>query len=167
MIRSVGYCDNSETCDDYHKGVFLLNHGNTFYCPRCRQLGWVEEEKRTYRDLGGVDKQQAMYREARVKFDFRPADRKYEYTAVVSVDGLDHGAVFEITSPLVKTEKRALKLAEAALCLANSGRLGEESISQELRIDFDSPDWQGHIEHVNKVLTERDRRMTNAIKQDG
>ena len=38
MKRGVGYCENTE-CEDYAKGVFLLNHGDTFYCPRCRQLG--------------------------------------------------------------------------------------------------------------------------------
>ena len=38
MKRGVGYCENTD-CEDYAKGVFLLNHGDTFYCPRCRQLG--------------------------------------------------------------------------------------------------------------------------------
>ena len=42
MKRGVGYCENTE-CEDYAKGVFLLNHGDTFYCPRCRQLGKVEK----------------------------------------------------------------------------------------------------------------------------
>ena len=44
MKRGVGYCENTE-CEDYAKGVFLLNHGDTFYCPRCRQLGKVEKER--------------------------------------------------------------------------------------------------------------------------
>jgi len=35
MKRGVGYCENTD-CEDYAKGVFLLNHGDTFYCPRCR-----------------------------------------------------------------------------------------------------------------------------------
>ena len=40
MKRGVGYCENTD-CEDYAKGVFLLNHGDTFYCPRCRQLRTV------------------------------------------------------------------------------------------------------------------------------
>ena len=42
MKRGVGYCGETE-CEDYAKGVFLLNHGDTFYCPRCRVLGKVEK----------------------------------------------------------------------------------------------------------------------------
>lgn len=166
MIRAVGYCDNM-ACDASHKGVFLLNHGDTFFCLMCRQLGWIEVEKKAYRDLDGVDKTQAMYREARVIFDYRPATRKYESTAIVSIPGLDHGAVFEITSPMVKTEERALKIAEYALCTANSGRLSADGISTELQIDFDSPDWKKQIEHAGIVLGERDRRIDCAIRQDG
>lgn len=163
MMRAVGYCDNS-SCEDFHKGVFLLNHGDQFFCPRCRQLGWVEKEKRAYRDLDGVEAGEAMYREARVVFDFRPNERKYEYTAVVSIPELEHGAVFEITSPLIKTEKRALKVAEYALCTANSGRIDSQGISTELRIDFDSPEWQEHIDHVEVVLGERDKRIKFAVE---
>ena len=47
MKRGVGYCENTD-CEDYAKGVFLLNHGDTFYCPRCRQLGKVEKERGFY-----------------------------------------------------------------------------------------------------------------------
>ena len=36
MKRGVGYCENTD-CEDYAKGVFLLNHGDTFYCPRCQK----------------------------------------------------------------------------------------------------------------------------------
>ena len=50
MKRGVGYCENTD-CEDYAKGVFLLNHGDTFYCPRCRQLGKVEKERGFYRSL--------------------------------------------------------------------------------------------------------------------
>ncbi len=162
-MRAVGYCDNS-ICDDFHKGTFLLNHGESFCCPRCRQLGWVELEKKSYYDLNGVDKEQAVYREARVRFDFRPATRKYEYTAVVTVDGLENGGVFEITSPLIKTEKRALKVAEYALCTANSGRIDAEGFSTELHIDLSSPDWQRQIDHCGKVLSERDKRIQFAVE---
>ena len=50
MRRAVGYCENIGSrehggCEDFGKGVFLLNHGDTFYCPRCREIGLVVTEK--------------------------------------------------------------------------------------------------------------------------
>ncbi len=163
MIRAAGFCENPE-CGDFHKGVFLLNQTDTFCCPGCRQMGFIEAEKKTYRDLNGVDKQQAVYREARVKYDYKPNERKYGFTAVVSIPGMQRGAVFEIASPLFRTERRALKLAEYALCTVNSGRLNSDGLSTEIRIDLCSPEWKEQIEHAGKILGERDRRLKGALE---
>ena len=65
MKRGVGYCENTD-CEDYAKGVFLLNHGDTFYCPRCRQLGKVEKERGFY--TGNSD----IFKEVRVEYNFDP-----------------------------------------------------------------------------------------------
>ena len=65
MKRGVGYCENTD-CEDYAKGVFLLNHGDTFYCPRCRQLGKVEKERGFY--TGNTD----IFKEVRVEYNFDP-----------------------------------------------------------------------------------------------
>lgn len=163
-MRAVGYCENRD-CADLLKGVFLLNHGSKFFCPRCRQLGFVEAESRTYIGVNG-DKHNAVYKEARVYFNFNAAEKRYPEKAVVSIPGLDKGAIFEIRSPLVKTEQRALKLAEYALCTANSGSIDEKGFSTELVINLNKGNWKEQIENVGKVLTERDRRITHAFERN-
>jgi ribosomal protein S27AE len=70
MKRGVGYCENTD-CEDYAKGVFLLNHGDTFYCPRCRQLGKVEKERGFY--TGNAD----VFKEVRVEYNFDPINTVY------------------------------------------------------------------------------------------
>jgi ribosomal protein S27AE len=76
MKRGVGYCENTE-CEDYAKGVFLLNHGDTFYCPRCRQLGKVEKERGFY--TGNSD----IFKEVRVEYNFDPVHGIYREIAIV------------------------------------------------------------------------------------
>ena len=162
MIRAVGYCDNGE-CKSVHKGVFLLDYGSTFFCPQCEQEGWIEEEKKIFHGLIGP-KEDALYREVIFHFDFAPVFRGYNARAVVSIPDLREGVVLEVASPLVRTERRALKIAEYTLCAANSGRISSNGISTELLIDLCHPDWRKQIEHVEKVLDERDRRISYAIR---
>ena len=68
MRRGVGYCESTQ-CEDYVKGVFLLNHGDTFYCPRCRQLGKIENEVFTWRfqTLFQARKYLSLLRERRLR----------------------------------------------------------------------------------------------------
>jgi len=116
MKRGVGYCENTD-CEDYAKGVFLLNHGDTFYCPRCRQLGKVEKERGFY--TGNTD----IFKEVRVE----------------SLWGRNN--VYTLQSPLIKTEKRALKVAEAILANLNRyrGLLNGDDIPRttEIILSFD------------------------------
>ena len=113
MKRGVGYCENTD-CEDYAKGVFLLNHGDTFYCPRCRQLGKVEKERGFYTGRNNV---------------------------------------YTLQSPLIKTEKRALKVAEAILANLNRyrGLLNGDDIPRttEIILSFDEP-----FEEFEKKLTQ-------------
>jgi hypothetical protein len=85
MKRGVGYCENTD-CEDYAKGVFLLNHGDTFYCPRCRQLGKVEKERGFY--TGNSD----IFKEVRVEYNFDPINGIYREIAIVRDESLwgDH-----------------------------------------------------------------------------
>jgi len=109
MKRGVGYCENTD-CEDYAKGVFLLNHGDTFYCPRCRQLGKVEKERGFY--TGNSD----IFKEVRVEYNFDPINGVYREIAIVRDESLwGRNNVYTLQSPLIKTEKRALKVAEAIL----------------------------------------------------
>lgn len=116
MKRGVGYCMRTE-CEDYAKGVFLLNHGNTFYCPRCREVGTVKAE------VGSFSGEAEVFKEVRVEYNFDPINERYQETAIVRDESLwGRNNVYTLQSPLIKTERRALKVAEAVL--ANLNRFG-------------------------------------------
>ena len=135
MKRGVGYCENTE-CEDYAKGVFLLNHGDTFYCPRCRQLGKVEKERGFY--TGNSD----IFKEVRVEYNFDPTHGIYREIAIVRDESLwGRNNVYTLQSPLIRTEKRALKVAESMLANLNMQEHplgpGEIPRTQELILSFD------------------------------
>jgi hypothetical protein len=135
MKRGVGYCENTD-CEDYSKGVFLLNHGDTFYCPRCRQLGKVEKERGFY--TGNSD----IFKEVRVEYNFDPTQGIYREIGIVRDESLwGRNNVYTLQSPLIKTEKRALKVAESILANLNRYRgllAGDEIPRQtEFLLSFD------------------------------
>jgi hypothetical protein len=113
MTRAVGYCNNIN-CEDYVKGLFLLNHGSTFFCPRCRDEGFIEPERGFYE--GNSDR----WKEVRVEFNFNPLNHTYREIAIVRDESLQGQCnVYTMQSPLIKTEKRALKVAESVLANLN------------------------------------------------
>lgn len=135
MKRGVGYCENTD-CEDYAKGVFLLNHGDTFYCPRCRQLGFSEKERGFY--TGSSD----IFKEVRCEFNYDPINKVYREIGIVRDESLwGRNNVYTIQSPLIKTEKRALKVAEAILANLNRyrGLLNGDEIPRttEILLSFD------------------------------
>jgi len=128
MIKAVGYCENL-TCEDYVKGIFLLNqsHNTSFYCPRCRQRGFKETESRILNpgDVG-------LWREVQFEYNFDPLTKLYTEKATVTDESLPLTAGWLLVkSPLVKTETRALKLAEgylSALCFRGTADTSFETI---------------------------------------
>jgi ribosomal protein S27AE len=147
MKRGVGYCENTD-CEDYAKGVFLLNHGDTFYCPRCRQLGKVEKERGFY--TGNTD----IFKEVRVEYNFDPINSVYREIAIVRDESLwGRNNVYTLQSPLIKTEKRALKVAEAILANLNRyrGLLNGDDIPRttEIILSFDDS-----FEEFSRKLTQ-------------
>lgn len=110
MKRAVGYCENVD-CEDYAKGVFLLNHGDTFYCPRCREIGSVVLERGIHYVKDG-----APFKEVRVEFNYDPINSRFKEIGIVRDESIwGTGGIYTLLSPLIKTEKRALKVAEAIL----------------------------------------------------
>lgn len=137
MTRGVGYCTNGE-CEDYAKGVFLLNHGPTFYCPRCHIVGDAEME------YGQVSGDHNFFREVRVEHNYCNVSKRYRDVGIVmDVSLTPEYSVYTLFSPLIKTEKRALKVAEAIL--ANLNRTGRAAVdhltaipsSTEILLSFD------------------------------
>ena len=136
MKRGVGFCENTE-CEDFLKGVFLLNHGTTFYCPHCRYLGYVEAER------GNTDNDHDIFKEVHVHYNFDPTTRLYREIAIIRDDSLPEDSTnsYHLFSALVKTENRALKMAEAILANLNRyrGLLDGEGIPKttEILLSFD------------------------------
>lgn len=141
MKRAVGYCMNRGTndtngCEDYAKGVFLLNHGPQFYCPRCRDEGMVVKERGFADDISGV------FKEVRVEYNYDPLIGRYREIAIVRDDSIwGESSTYTLLSPLIKTEKRALKVAEAILAnlqrYSGSFLQGEIPRTSEIIISFD------------------------------
>lgn len=115
MNRGVGYCKNTN-CLDFNKGCFLLNHGEVFYCPACRQVGHLKIEK------GFFEGEPTAFNECRVEFDYDAITEEFRQIAIVRDESLRRGSSYTLQSPLIKTEIRALKVAEALL--ANANRFG-------------------------------------------
>ena len=132
MKRAVGYCttvgggSQGGGCEDYAKGVFLLNHGETFYCPRCRELGLVVAERGISDHKDGVP-----FKEVRVEFNYCAVNSRFKEIAVVRDEAIwGSGSRYTLFSPLIKTEKRALKVAEAIL--SNLQRYSELADAEDI-----------------------------------
>ncbi len=135
MKRGVGYCEDA-SCEEYARGVFLLNHEGAFYCPTCRKRGRVESERGFH--SGDAD----VFKEVRVEYNFDPINSLYREIAIVRDESLwGRNNVYTLQSPLIKTEKRALKVAEAILANLNRyrGLLNGDDIPRttEIILSFD------------------------------
>lgn len=149
--RGVGYCRNQE-CEDYGKGVFLLNHAGTFTCPDCRRPGQVEREAGFYEGEAGI------FREVRVEYNYDPEVGAYRDVAIVrDVSLWDASNTYTLRSPLVRTEKRALKVAEALLAnlnrCATSLERDEIPSSSETVLSFDD-DFADFTAKLQQLATE-------------
>ncbi len=124
MRRGVGYCED-EGCEEFTRGVFLLNLEGEFSCGACDKSGRVERERGICQGEG------ERFKEVRVEFNFDPVDGVYREVAIVQDVSLWGPArVYTLQSPLIRTEKRALKVAEAIL--ANLNRCPESALRGEI-----------------------------------
>ena len=136
MKRGVGYC-LAATCDDYAKGVFLLNHTGGFKCPNCKIIGLVMQEK------GSAINLNTLFQEVRVEYNFDSTRLQFRDLAIVRDDSIQGPSnTYILRSPLIRTEKRALKIAEAVL--ANLQRRPNDALisddipqSTEMLLSFD------------------------------
>ena len=139
MKRAVGYCTNSG-CEDFAQGVFVLNPPSSFFCARCRGVGQLVRE-RGWREGSSPDD---SFKEVRIKFDYTPIGSEFRQTAVVRDNSLSgEHLIYTLQSPLVKTETRALKMAESILANLNCCRdrldLTEIPGTSERVLSFDDP----------------------------
>ena len=157
MERACGYCMNvgsktSEGCDDYSKGVFLLNHGKRWHCPRCQKEGMIRQE------CGFHDHQDGRtFKEVRVEFNYSPISDSFHDIAIVRDEAVwGRGSKYTLQSPLIRTEKRALKVAEAVLANLQryEGFLGDDELPKTTEIiltfDDDLPEFSRKLDLISK-----------------
>jgi len=142
MKRAVGYCVNvgqkgKPGCDEFTKGGFLLNHGETFCCPHCRMEGKLVPEQGYSNAVND-----APFKECRVEYNYDPIGGRFQEIAIVRDESLwGSGSSYTLLSPLIKTEKRALKVAESILANLQRyrGTTGVDEIPRttEIILSFD------------------------------
>jgi hypothetical protein len=153
MTRAVGYCENVH-CKEYLKGIFLLNHGNDYNCHFCMESGFIEREEVTQE---GDFK---LFRTVKLNFDYDASSKRYRQLALVTDECTPcHYSTLVIKSPLVKTERRALKLAEMYL-----GRLAitEETIDNLHQVYETQFDLSWNREKFSYELNKWEKELTNS-----
>ena len=163
MRRGVGYC-KEKACEEFTRGVFLLNHEGEFRCAGCGQPGWIERERGCYHGDG------ERFKEVRVEFNFDPADGIYREVAIVQDVSLwGRARVYTLQSPLIRTEKRALKVAEAILAnlnrcpdLVNKDEIPNSS-EVVLSFDDDLPEFKRKLEALAQEWAASGLRQTSPL----
>lgn len=155
MSKGVGYCENTD-CLDFHKGVFLLNFSDQFYCPVCRSTGQLVAEQRDEVDIRAV-----LYTMVIVNFDYTPAEKRYKARAIVQIEPRRDGSIYNYSSPLIKTEIRALKIGESLLVALNSGATTNDLLTCETVLSFDqgADEFKASLKRLEYRLDERERRL--------
>jgi hypothetical protein len=105
-----------------------------------------------------------VYKTVRVHFDYNPATKRYKQIGIVDITELPNGGTYEIYSPFVKADKRALRMGEVTLCALNSG-VAKESASREITINISRGDWHEQLKRLEYLLDERERRVAHALQQ--
>ena len=176
MKRGVGYCLNNFedevakifACEDYSKGVFLLNHGDEYFCSRCRLPGVVVKEVGVYEEISDT----APYKEVRVEYNYDIEQERYRDVAIVRDESIWGAAnKYILYSPLIRTDKRALKVAESILSNLQQtvSKDDDPPRSAEIVVNFDDP--YAIVENKLKALGEEWSKhasvVTNWDKRNG
>lgn len=111
LTRAVGIC-RTRDCEEFHKDVFLVNHGEFFVCPKCRKAGMYLPEKGETLNTTSLD-----FYQVRVEFNYDPDRNTFRSIAIVTDESMpkDGGNVYTLKTALIRTDKRALEVATALL----------------------------------------------------
>lgn len=135
MRRAVAYCQYSD-CEEYHRGTFLLNYNMPSYCATCKHEVEILEEK------GSFKNKSERFKEVRVEFDYHPAHKKFKGLAIVRDESMWGDCnVYTLESALIRTDRRALKVAESLLANLNRfrGLIDEIPRTLETILNMDQP----------------------------
>ena len=138
LKRSVTYCMN-ETCDQWIKPRFHLGPilDAELLCCKCAGNAVIVSESFDY--SGGNP-----CRQVRVEFNYCPLDERYLGLVIVTNEDLLEGGVYTFKTPLLKTQRRALQVAEERLSNLSLNQLAD---SLPAYINFDLP-----LEDVKRAL---------------
>lgn len=176
--RGVLICNNPQ-CEEFQKQTFalltgkerampLLCLGHTGkstayeYAPKCGQKRELLLENEFY-TLGTK-----LFRQVRVDWEYDVIERRYRNVAIVTDESLPQNAgIYTLQTPLVKTEKRALIVAENILsnlqrqhAAIESARVSAETV---LRFDNSKEVFEEQLNRLSSILTE----STLALAQAG
>jgi hypothetical protein len=153
--RGVGWCRNLD-CSERLKLVLLLGPlaNGDYFCPMCRQPGGRQDE--TYDGLG-----EEWYASVRVEFNFDSGVEKFLEAVIVYLDDA-LGPQVTLRSPLVKTETRATKIAQALL--ANLNTHGHARTT-EFNMFFDRPiaEWREQCAALGAIIDRANARTRGLI----
>jgi len=167
LKRAIGFCTN-EDCQDYGKGNFLMEYREVYLCDRCDRLGRLKIES------GNFHNENHCVREVRVEFCYDFVEDRYTGLAVVwdasqSPEGTN---TYEIHSPIIRTKKRALGVAESVL--ANLQRVRNPSndcdnISANsetiLNLDTNRTDFRRQCQELGIELSGNNERRRKLLRE--
>lgn len=136
-----------DDCEDLGKGVFVMGGDAKPLCRAChRPMEYIRESCTTSGDS-------PIFREVRVEFQYDPLQRRYRGVAIVRAESIWKGSVYTLYSPLVKTDKRALALAESLLgALVTSGTLSNDARQTVLDFGASRSEWVEQILNLSRRL---------------
>ena len=173
MKRGVGICinagpDDGEPCTEYGKSTFLLNHGPKFHCGSCRMAGKVINE------TNALKNDHQIVKEVRVEFQYDFERDKFTALAIVKDTDLEgtNLNVFTLFSPLIRTEKRALAVAERMLANLRQCPVlptGDDLMTikeNTLNIDVDMKQWKADLLKVSRDWENLSRGANKVAQND-
>lgn len=144
LKRAVGWC-SSDLCDEYAKGIFLMNHGPVYNCARCKRRGKLVPEHSKVKGEGKI------FKEVRVHYDYDYITERYKALCIIKDEAIwEKGKTYHLYSPLIKTEKRGLKIAESLL--GSLGDLGEVKDGDLILHKEDVLHWDHSLERYKQGL---------------
>ena len=165
ISKGVGFCTSPE-CVDFHKGVFLMAHSSDFKCPRCHKFG------RKVMEYGETDNDYTLdFWQVRIEFNYDVVLDKYQGLAILSDEAMPKdGNIYTLYTPLVKTEKRAIALAEqllGTLMRTDDSIFAKGFIPKDTtyNLDFDKPlaEVKGRLDEIASVIQQS--RLTHPKEQ--
>ncbi len=142
LLRGVSYC-STEECREWKAPRFHLSAvfdpDKPYYCHCCRTPCEMVVDSFDY--TGGHP-----FRQVRVEFDYDSLEHRYRAVAIVTNHACEGIGVHTFRTAMIKTEKRALEIAECRLSNLSFGADADRCFAL---VNFDHP-----LEEVKRVCAQ-------------